>query len=507
MSKKRKRWTEEDILFLKNNYGVLTYKEMSEYLQWSVGGIRNKAVELGIISKTSRKWSKEEESILIENYHKMSIEDLVLLFKDRSEKSINGKAEKMKLKKSGNRRMIYWEEKEIGILKRYYQTEDEEFFKNTLPAKSWVQIQQKASRMGINKYKMTSSNRREKKVWNSEQEIVEYISSKNHTVKKIYFKNGSRHIDFLDEFGSHRTMEMTIYFKYDGELPTYKHHYEFALKTIKENGYELLTKKDQYTSGETPLDLLCPRNHKWTCDFTRFKNGVRCKTCFHENSGRNSWITEEDILSNLKNMSFRDISIRRYEGTQSEVKYICSNHEENGMQVEAYQKIISRKYGCYQCGIDKRSGEKHPFWKDGITDLTKWMRGRIKPWIEDSLREGNNMCKLSGTHEEIVVHHKYAFKKIMNETMCEINLDVREDIGKYSKEELLLIKEKALALHYEYGLGVCLNKDIHKLFHEIYSYHKFTEENFEEFKLRYKSGEFTELLNERRLDICEQEKE
>jgi len=56
------------------------------------------------------------------------------------------------------------------------------------------------------------------------------------------------------------------------------------------------------------------------------------------------------------------------------------------------------------------------------------------------------------------------------------------------------VKDKCLKLHYKYGLGVCIRKDIHELFHNLYGRGNNTPEQFKEFTQRYQNGEFTELL-------------
>ena len=48
--------------------------------------------------------------------------------------------------------------------------------------------------------------------------------------------------------------------------------------------------------------------------------------------------------------------------------------------------------------------------------------------------------------------------------------------------------------HREYELGVCLNKDLHKLFHDEFSYNNFTIENFKTFIENYFNGIYDDKL-------------
>ena len=147
MTKKRK-WSEKDTEFLKNNYGTMTYKEMSVLIGWSEGTIKNKASELGI-SRKAEVWTKEQEELMKENYPYSTTEELLTIFPERTAKSIKAKAERMGLEKIIGKKMVYWSKDEVELLRKHYPSKDKEFFKSVLPNKKWTQIQQKASREGI----------------------------------------------------------------------------------------------------------------------------------------------------------------------------------------------------------------------------------------------------------------------------------------------------------------------------------------------------------------------
>lgn len=130
----------------------------------------------------------------------------------------------------------------------------------------------------------------------------------------------------------------------------------------------------------------------------------------------------------------------------------------------------------------------HPAWKGGITPVIKHLRKFIKnsQWQYDSYDSTKSKCSITGKYgtkkNKIHLHHLYSFNAIVRETMENLKLDFRENIGLYSNEEIDAIEKMCLELHYKYGLGVPLLEDLHREFHSLYGAGDNTPEQFEEFK-------------------------
>lgn len=143
-------------------------------------------------------------------------------------------------------------------------------------------------------------------------------------------------------------------------------------------------------------------------------------------------------------------------------------------------------FKCPKCDNLRKKGKTSPSWKGGITPLQNYLRTIISSWKIDSFKAYNNTCCITGKKsKENLIHHKYGFHKIVKETMEILNLPIYQEISEYTKEELKLIEDKCLELHYEYGLGVCICKDIHNQFHKIYGRKNNTPEQWNEFEKIY----------------------
>ena len=70
----RRRWTEEDKQFLRDNYQKLTNKELAEHFNLTPGGIGYQLKRLNL--KRNRKWTSDKDSYLKNSYTKMINKDL-----------------------------------------------------------------------------------------------------------------------------------------------------------------------------------------------------------------------------------------------------------------------------------------------------------------------------------------------------------------------------------------------------------------------------------------------
>lgn len=92
-----KRWNEDELRFLKDNYATMPYSEISQKLERTEGAIRAKCFDLGLVKKDF--WSEEEISFIRENVSNYTYKEMARIL-NRSENSVHLKANKMGVKKT-----------------------------------------------------------------------------------------------------------------------------------------------------------------------------------------------------------------------------------------------------------------------------------------------------------------------------------------------------------------------------------------------------------------------
>jgi hypothetical protein len=190
-------------------------------------------------------------------------------------------------------------------------------------------------------------------------------------------------------------------------------------------------------------------------------------------------------LFDKKGLDIVDIDNFKYINESQHVAFICRKHKEKGIQYTNYYNLNQNSgnaCGCKFCKYDKISRNNCHLWNGGITDITRYLRGKIYYWKSNTLKKYNFKCDITGVSDNIIIHHLYGFDQILQETMDSLQLPIYEKINKYTEYELKQIENKCLELHYKYGLGVCLCTDEHKKFHSIYGYGKNTPNQYYEFK-------------------------
>lgn len=141
---------------------------------------------------------------------------------------------------------------------------------------------------------------------------------------------------------------------------------------------------------------------------------------------------------------------------------------------------ITKSCGCFNSdSLKRRKGSAHPNW-NGMGDIKIYLRNQINQWKLHSVSNANYKCIITNDKFDDI-HHLYPFSKIVDETVKLLELPIYEEINKYTDEDLKLLTDKCLELHYKYGLGVCLTNDLHKEFHNKYGKLNFTPEDFYEF--------------------------
>jgi len=119
-----KQWTEDEIMFIVENYDKMTLWEIAKVLGRSIGSVNTKIVALkkeGKLNvKKHRPYTEEEVRFIIENYGKMSAR-MIALKLNRPIKSVRTKIEQ--LRRDGmikNRVLEEWSDEEIEFLKNNY---------------------------------------------------------------------------------------------------------------------------------------------------------------------------------------------------------------------------------------------------------------------------------------------------------------------------------------------------------------------------------------------------
>lgn len=255
-----------------------------------------------------------------------------------------------------------------------------------------------------------------------------------------------------------------------------------------DEGYELIS---DYVNSSTKVVAICPNGHHWEHLPSNFKKGQRCFECFGCKKKELEYVKQVFI-----NKGFIP-KFNTYDNNKQMLPFICPKHEECGIQ---YARIINMERdlaNCVECYHEKLRGENHHAWLGGVSTINSSLREVIyNTWTFPSLLECDFTCVLSGTKEDIVVHHlNKNFSEIRDEAFFNLNIHNAKQVYELTDAELRDLKKEFIKLHNDYGLGVVLNKDIHKLFHKLYGNKFNTKDQFEEFKIRYRYGEFNYILN------------
>lgn len=167
----KKKWNEEEVRFLLDNYKTVPLSELSKKLNRTKDGVKKQIHKLNIYIS---KWSYEEDELLFKEYPNKNIDELILLFPRRTKSSILNRAYNLKLKKNFNETIKY---------KKYKYDTNHNFFSDVntinsywagfISADGWVESKNN-SRLGIKLSKKDYNQLAEfKKIIQTESPITE----------------------------------------------------------------------------------------------------------------------------------------------------------------------------------------------------------------------------------------------------------------------------------------------------------------------------------------------
>lgn len=262
-------------------------------------------------------------------------------------------------------------------------------------------------------------------------------------------------------------------------------------KEIVESRLEAVSDKiiinlDGFINSSSKIECECKLcGTKWRTTMYVLEGNHGCPKCAKISSGDKCRYTINIIRDMLSELTDKVIILSdNYVNSSSELNCQC---QVCGNTFMTDWSRLRQNQNCPECSRRSMRGEGSPAWQGGITELHRYLRGTFPEWKNDTKIYSGYRCIVTGDKFDHI-HHLYGFNLIAQETMDECNLPVYDTIEKYTNEELELMRETCLRIHYEHGLGVCLKKEIHELFHQQYGAGDNTYEQFEEFKKNYKAS-------------------
>lgn len=501
-------WTEKDKELLRNVYPSGSNEEIQNAFPDRTWKAINGAANRYKIRRenASEPWTKIDLEIIKNYYENTDIEDILKMMPNRSLSSVNHKASRMglrKYEKHKDERTIWTDDKAKEIVEsagykfintyienhhRFFRVVCEKNHETNIPSYNFENGQRCAICSG--KYKR-SYYEIKKMIFDSGYFLISKEKDYSNTRSRLIIKCDMGHEYQTDatEFKSGKRC-MLCYREIMGKSNILS--LDVVRKRFRDRGF-VIYKNQNYTGMNCELNCYCVKHKEKPLLLTYFQvihTKITCPYCVIDkrvDKYISSYERLKELLS-LKDLrletNLEDYTNSRIKDDRGKIKFVCEKHKNIGLQ-EVFIRTVNRQKQefnlCKICSKDQIRGENHHNWQGGISRISEHLRGVISPWKMDSFKNSNFKCNITGTETNLVIHHIYSFSRIVYETLNSLGLEVKLVNG-YTAEELTRIENKCLELHYKYGLGACLNSEIHDLFHNTYSLFEFSAEDYEEFK-------------------------
>lgn len=219
-----------------------------------------------------------------------------------------------------------------------------------------------------------------------------------------------------------------------------------------------------------------------------------------------SSLPKEEIQKLLPNRTWNAITLKGNNLDIKSYRYINEKYseEQKNFIIENFGKMtdieIANALGKSVHGISDQRHSLGLYYLDKnyskYNNISKFFRAHIYDWKENSMKQCNYQCIFTGS-KDYAIHHIISFNTILSKFFSYIdskNLLKSNNLSDYSKEELDNLIKIFNTIHDKYPLGVCVRKDIHNLFHNIYGSGGNTKEQWDIFSEKFSNHEYDDLI-------------
>lgn len=133
---------------------------------------------------------------------------------------------------------------------------------------------------------------------------------------------------------------------------TKKLTYEFVKQQFEERGYELL--ETEYVNANTKMAYICSRHRDKGVQYIKYgtlSQGSGCKYCGIEKRANTQSLDFETVKKAFEERGYQLLETE-YINAQTKMAYICSKHQDEGVQTIIYNSL-QQGHGCRYCGQEK----------------------------------------------------------------------------------------------------------------------------------------------------------
>lgn len=241
-------------------------------------------------------------------------------------------------------------------------------------------------------------------------EVKKVFADSGCTLLSEEYINAKGKLNYICQCGSESSVSLTNFLngqrcrscrnKKIAESKT--HSYDYVKQLFDEAGCKLL--ESEYKSSRTRMKFICSCGNLGTITFSSFSGGHRCKKCGSHRGAEKLKLNYEYVKNEFSKRGCKLLS-KDYINNNTPLAYICSCGRQSSIRYADFRS----GQRCMECGIEKRSGENHPYYNPNLTDDERVSRrdySEYQLWRENVYKRDKYACRgCSSVGKRIVAHH------------------------------------------------------------------------------------------------------